>query len=220
MRKLLAALAAVALSATVAAAVPQLKFDDPTTPGGLLSYDGAGGAIVGTKVLFQSIQGIDTPLNAGVTLQCVGCTLDFLTGAVTSEGPSTWTAGTGGILAITGAVPALGLAAGTTLVGGGSFSGANPSLTASGTTGIFTGFGTDSKNAELAKFYGLSPTGFTFASTEIALGTFLENPMTHAFTATPTNSDFNNQSRVANPAALLLLGAGMGVAALVRRRRA
>ena len=200
--------------ATSAEAVPQLKFDDPITPGGTIAYNGTlGTPITGTAIQFQSIQGIDTPLNAGVTLTCVGCLLTFTTGGVTSEGPTVWTASGGGSLSITGAVPGVGLGAGSTLATG-SFSGTNPTVIASGTSGTFTAGGLDIKNTTLTNFFGLGA-NFSFLSTEIALGTTTIGA-NGSFTATATNSDFNNTSAaVPTPSTLLLLLSGVpGLVAL------
>lgn len=225
-RFILAALAAVALITADAAAAPVLKFDDPVSPGGTVAHSGViGDPITGTAIQFQTIQGIDTPLNAGVTLTCVGCLLNFTTGGVTTEGPTVWTAAGGGSLTITGAVPGLGLGAGTLLAEGDFSDSPSTTVVASGTSGTFFGFGEDTKNETLASFFGLGP-DFVFLSTEIALTTTrigasggFANP--GQFEATPNNSDFNNASVVPLPSALMLLGSGLlGVAAIARRRSA
>jgi hypothetical protein len=212
MRRALLTLLAVLVLATPIMAAPVLKFDDPLNPGGLVSYNGTlGQPIVGADIQFQTITGLGTPLNSGVTLACVGCLLDFATGGVTTEGPSVWSALGGGTLTLTGAIPALGLAAGTTLVSG-AFSGAplNPTVTAAGTSGEFTGFGEDTKHETLAAFFGLGE-DFVFLATEIALTTTRINPDDGSFSAIPNNSDFNNASVVVSApgAGLLLLLGGL-----------
>ena len=211
MRRVLLTTLAVCLLVSPLFAAPVLKFDDPLNPGGLISYDGTlGQPIIGTDIQFQTITGIGTPLNSGVTLACLGCLLDFATGGVTAEGPSEWAALGGGTLSITGAIPALGLAAGTTLASGSFFDAPlNPTVTAAGTSGEFTGFGEDSKHETLADFFGLGD-DFVFLATEIALTTTRIDVTDGSFSATPNNSDFNNAAvGVAAPASglLMLLGA-------------
>ena len=84
-------------------------------------------------------------------------------------------------------------------------------------TALFIAIGTDTKNETLAAFYGLA-LDFTFANTEIALGTFTSDPVTGAFSAIPNQADIINTA-VPEPATLLLLGSGLvGVGAFQRRR--
>jgi hypothetical protein len=108
-------------------AVPNLKFDDGSTPGGTVSYDGsvAGNPAIGTNIIFTIITGLETPANSGVTLTCTGCLLNFTTGANITEGPVAWDFGPGGTITVTGAVSGPGfpgLPAGTVLLSG-TFSG-------------------------------------------------------------------------------------------------
>jgi hypothetical protein len=193
-----------------------LKFDDPTIPGGTVSYDGAGGPAVGTDILFQSIQGLDTPLNSGVTIACDGCLLDFVTGANVSEGPALWNFGPGGTITLTGAVPALGLPAGTLLLSG-TFAGTPNEITGGDSFGLFAAVGTDLKNTTLASFFGLGP-DFTFGTTSIQ-STTLVDPATGAFAGTVVNADLNNtQAAVPAPMTALLVGLGMTGLVVLRRR--
>jgi hypothetical protein len=207
-----AALLTLMVPALAQAAI--LKFDDPTIPGGTVSYDGAGGPAVGTDILFQSIQGLDTPLNSGVTLACDGCLLDFITGANLTEGPALWNFGPGGTLTLTGAVPALGLPAGTLLLVG-SFAGTPNEITDGDSFGLFAAVGTDVKNETLAAFYGLG-VDFTFGTTSIQTTTLVD-PATGAFSGTVVNADLNNVAAVPNSMSVLLLG--MGIVGLVAMRR-
>ena len=86
-RTLVVVLTMALLLPVVANAVPNLKFDDGTTPGGTVSYNGAGGPAVGANIIFTTITGLETPANAGVTLTCTGCLMNFTTGNNLSEGP-------------------------------------------------------------------------------------------------------------------------------------
>jgi hypothetical protein len=221
MKRMLWVALAVLLVPVVVVAQPVLKFDDPTAPGGTVSYAGAGGPILGTDIQFQSILGIGTPANPGVELTCVGCLLNFTTGAVTSEGSpglAPWVAGAGGTISIVGAIPALGIPAGTTLLTG-TFSGTPLEAIGAGLQfGLFAGAGSDVKNEDLAEFFGLPP-DFTFANTAITAD-ITHNPLTAAFSGTVVNADLNNTSTlvvVPYPFTLLLVGAGLLGMGLRRR---
>src|SRR4029453_7987599 len=207
MRQIALALALILTLPAPSLAAPVLKFDDPLSPGGNVSYSGTlGTPIVGTDIQFQTITGIGTPLNSGVQLSCVGFLLDFQTGGVTSEGPTTWNATGGGSLTITGAIPGLGLGAGTTLAIGSFANVPNPTVNGADTSAEFSGFGFDQKNETLADFYGLGP-DFIFLSTEIALTTARIGG-DGSFSATPNNSDFNNAALVPAPAGHVLMWLG------------
>ncbi len=54
----------------IALAAAKLTFDNPTVDGGTLSYDGVGGPLVGTDIIFQQVIGVDTPANSGMSLFC------------------------------------------------------------------------------------------------------------------------------------------------------
>ena len=54
----------------IALAAAQINFDNPTVDGGTLTYNGAGGPVVATDVIFQQVIGVGTPLNSGVSLFC------------------------------------------------------------------------------------------------------------------------------------------------------
>jgi hypothetical protein len=213
MKKLLVLALLLGLPALAQAAI--LKFDDPVIPGGTVTYDGAGGAAIGTDILLQSIQGLGTPANDGATLDCVGCTLNFVTGANLTEGPTLWNFAGGGTITLTGAVPALALPAGTLLLSG-TFAGTPNEITGGDAFGLFAAVGTDVKNEALAGFFGLDPTGFTFGTTSIQTATVVG--ANGSFNGTVVNADLNNtQAVVPGPATGLLLGLGLFVLGAVRR---
>jgi hypothetical protein len=207
-----------------AGADPILKFDDPVMPGGTVSYAGTGGPALGQDILFQSILGLDTPANTGVTLDCVGCLLNFQTGNNTVEGAlggAPWQFAGGGQITIVGSIPTLGIGPGTTLLSG-SFSGVGVELVSSVTFGTFSGAGFDTKHPQLAAFYGLAEQ-FQFATTAIQAA--LQANGNGAFSGTVVNADLNNTAaapptQVPYPATALLIGACLVGASLIRRRRA
>jgi hypothetical protein len=206
-RALVVVLMMALLLPVVANAQPILKFDDPVTPGGTVSYAGEpGDTAIGTDILFQSIQGLNTPLNPGVTLECVGCLLNFETGPIISEGPPLWNFGPGGTIEVIGAVTAQGafpgLPAGTLLLSG-SFLGTPNEITNG--FGLFAAAALDVKNETLATFFGLNPLNFIHGTTSIQ--TDVTIGANGSFTGTVVNADLNNlQAVVPFPASLLLLG--------------
>jgi hypothetical protein len=215
--KWLGFLAGLLLLPSTALAIPALVFD--TTPGGaggMLTYDGTGGPLLGADIVFVNIVGVDTPLNSGAVLACTDCSLTFTTGANTQEGPPGWVWDGGGSFTLTGDVVALGLDDAVLLSG--TFTGTpnTPGLAAGETSALFFALGVDTKNAVLAGFFGLGPNDWNFANTEIALGTFTLGAG-GAFSAIPNQADIINTQAVPNPMPLLLLGMGM-VGVITMRR--
>jgi hypothetical protein len=231
-RKTRAVAAAALLFGTTAEAGPVLKFDDPLAPGGTVTWTGPGAGIVGSDIQFQSILGIDTPENAGVFLDCVGCAMNFLTGPATAQpagGGILITAATGGTLGVTGGVPARGVADGSVLVAGTFADNPDQAIGPGAEVGLFGGAGPLATfEHAIASFYGLGGQ-FGFATTDIqAIGAF--DPATGVFTGEVVNADLNVIAPVAvrAPWTLALLAAGamaVGVAwrrstpPLTRRRR-
>lgn len=218
MKRLHITIAALVLSvfASTASAVPVLSFDDDgSSQDGTLSYDGNGGALIGSGIDFVSLLATDTPSNNGTILSCIGCELNFTTGNNISEGPLAWTFAGGGSLTITG-----------TLTDGGGFSTSGTLVSGSfsqvGVLGInntivMTGLGVDTKDTDLLDFFGLSDSVFEFASTNISLANAVIGP-NGGFFGTVTNADFDNT--VPEPAISALVGLGLLGVGLARRRRA
>jgi len=209
----------LAILPSVALAVPAIVFDTvPNGAGGTITYDGAGGPAIGTDIKFVDIVGIDTPQNSGLLLSCVDCFLNFTTGLNVSEGPIyQWLPG--GSFSLVGDVPFLGLND-VTLLSGSFIGTANtPGLIAGDLGGFFAGAGTDTKDTFLTGFYGVPPDSWTFANTEIALGTLTVDPTTGAFTAIPNQADLINVQPVPEPGTLMLVGTGIiGLGAAIRRK--
>jgi hypothetical protein len=224
MKKALATLALLLVMPSAALAIPTLAFD--TTPGGAggsLTYDGAGGPAIGADIVFVNLASNgETPLNPNTTLDCVGCSLAFTTGANLVEGPELWTWAGGGSFVLTGTIPSIGINAPVALISG-TFTGTanTPGLAGADPDGLFIGVGVDTKDPTLAAFFGLGP-NFNFANTEIALDTFDSNPLTGSFEATPNQADIINtqEVEVPLPSTGLLVGLGLllmgGVPALRR----
>jgi hypothetical protein len=220
--RLLTAVATVAMVVTLSASPANaavIIFDqNGGASGGNLSYDGAGGGAVGTNIVFDTVN-VD-----GTILTCVGCVLNFTTGPNTIDTPFFWTWSGGGSFVITGQIidPNNGnalVASGVLLSG--SFSGPVPAFAAVGAGFAITmnGSGTDTKNADLLAYFGLSPNDFIYASTNIT-GEDCVSGAGNGFSCGVVTADVTNTEQPApEPATLTLFGLGLlGVGTAARRR--
>ncbi|BAU65761.1 hypothetical protein STA3757_31520 [Stanieria sp. NIES-3757] len=211
----LATASIVSFAGSAEAAV--IQFDDKTVNGGTLSYDGNGGSLVGTNLLLDTVLGIDTPANNGKTLSCVGCKLNFATGANISESPYEFASG--GSVTITGKI----LDGLTEIVNGTLLTGQfteNIVGSVAGSFAVFSGIGIDSVNSVLSSYYGVDTTDFTFAQTSIAAKNVKVNP-NKGFSGTVTNTDFDTTPKTTpEPTATLgLLAVGALAANSTAKRK-
>jgi hypothetical protein len=217
------------LAAAPAAALPTINIDQGTgggQAGGTLSYDGAGGPLVGTGIGFGVLAGFETPANPGVPLFCVpNCTLNFQTGANTAEGTiggAAWTWDGGGSFVLEGTLNTAVDGSGTEIADGtilaGTFDGALGLVGPAGRL-LVIGVGEDEKIGALLEFYAIpSFPDFRFADTEI-VAAGLAVGADGSLNGSVTNADLTN-TQIPEGGTLLLFGSGMaGLSALRRWRR-
>jgi len=118
----MATLALCVVLPTAAGALTILDFTTGVPNAGSIGFAGGSAPLVGNDIDITSITSIQSPLHSGETLACVGCTLNFETGDLSSfsAGPSLdlWTFGGGNAtqVVIEGTLPALGMTSAATLL--------------------------------------------------------------------------------------------------------
>jgi hypothetical protein len=222
---ILAAFAAFSMltAAAPVEAVATLTFDQLDNAG-TVSYDGAGGALIGTNIKFETIVSSGTPLNSGI-INGIGCLLNFTTGLNTSDTGGSYTWAGGGTFTITGGFAPAGLGSSAILVSG-IFSQANAIL--SGGSLLVTSLGTDTKHQGLIDYFfgvGAIVTNWNFVESTIN-ATGVTSSGGTAFSASLGvvgdlnqnfgNADFVNTAPVPGSVSLLLLG--LSALAAFRRR--
>ncbi|GAB4239715.1 MAG: hypothetical protein Kow0049_27200 [Stanieria sp.] len=219
----IAALATASIVSVVGSAeAAVIQFDDKTVHGGTLYYDGVGGGLVGKDLLLDTVLGIDTPSNSGKELSCLGCKLNFVTGANISETPS-YEFASGGSITITGKIMdgLTEIVNGTLLTG--KFTENVLGNIALGKA-TFLGIGIDTVNAALSSYYGVNTTDFTFAQTSIAAKD-VKVQSNKGFTGIVTNTDFDTTPVQTTPEptatlGLLAVGAFAANSAAKRKKQA
>lgn len=187
---------------------------------GTFSYDGIGGGAVGSGINFSTIDGVDTPANAGSVLECRNCLLDFVTGANSVEGPAVWEWLAGGAFTVTGDAydGATLVASGALLTG--AFNSGSFSLGSGGANSgqLFVGVGTDTKHAGLVDYFGYAPDqSFAFATTNISIGSCNDAGGVGGFSCNVVNADLDNLATVPIPSTAMLFA--LGAAGFVASRK-
>ncbi len=206
-------------AATGAANAQVIQFDDINVDGGILSYDGQGGALLGTDLLLDTVFGIDTPNNSGEHLFCEDCKLNFETGANISENPYTFAAG--GTVTIEGTVKDgdTVIASGTVLEGyfSENIVGSAGSFGGFGGFATFTGVGFDTIDENITNYFGIDTEDFAFVQTSIAIGEVTVDS-NGGFSGVVTNFDMDN-TPASTPEPTTLFGLGVVATGLVASRR-
>ena len=188
-----------------------------THAGGTLSYGGGTAPLIGTGLVINTVAGVNTPANnnsGGTNYGVVGQNgtgfgiLEFQTGSGFGPAPNiAWRFNGGGYFRILGAVLN---EDGTTGVGyrtllDGNLLGAT--VERSGSVKLVISEGTDRKDPDLVRFFGMDPeTHFAFSG-GIQVANYNYNRTTQGFTASSAgNTHIVNTALVPEPASLALLG--------------
>ena len=196
-----------------------LRFDQ-ITDGGTISYDGSGGALIGSDILFDSVTGLGTPKNSGVTFTISEGKLNFITGANNTEGPDEWTFASGGSFTLTGTVTD-----GTTTASGTLLSGTFTDIIEVDSFLNFTfisviGFGEDTKNTDLLEIFGIDSLladNFNFLTSNLSANIVEKDPDTGEFLANVNEADIVN--KVPDASIMFLLGPSLLCFGVLGRRK-
>lgn len=204
------------------------EFIDFTIPagggGGSISYAGGANPLIGTNLAVSTITGINgVPLNNGVALSCVGCVINFQTGAYTGGSALSWTFASGGTFTLTGSIPSIAGGAPTTLMSGyfmsDSIVGQLPLPQIPG-LGAFTIAGAAFStilDPALTNFYGTPADPMRYAS-NFNISFYTNGSPAGAFSSNAIASG-NLTAAAPEPVSIVLLGTALiGCAAIGRRR--
>jgi PEP-CTERM motif len=223
-RWLLAVIGAVGIMAGAQTEGATIVFDQLLNSG-TISYDGTiGGVLVGTDIVFESINGNGTDNDQ--TIDCNGCVLNFTTGAVTSVAGGEYTFAAGGTFTVVGGSILGGIPAGTTLLTGTWTTPISVDITQGMIDSmILTGSGEDQKHADLLDiFFNNPPPNWEFVDSTIQITNnqtgIVVGPGTafNSNLAIGGNADLVNSSVIPEPGSALLLLLGLGSLAAYRRR--
>lgn len=184
---------------------------------GTLTYDGAGGALIGTAINFSLATGVDTPVQQGSVLSCQNCFLNFVTGLNTVEGPGVWRWLTGGSISLDGD-----LYDGANLITSGNllsgvFSNIDPLAIGGGSSLLVSTVGDVTAAQPLVDFFGIVNNEFDFVNTELALQSCAFNGA--GFGCGIDNADLAIANAVPEPAPLFLMGSGLMALGLFARKK-
>lgn len=217
MRRLALFVALVFLALPVGAVADTIDFNIVAPTSGSISYAGGDAPLVGSDISVDSVVGLGTPLNSGVTFNLIGGDLDFTTGANTGG----WTWDAGGAITINGTVDVDGS---TTVNAGditgtllsGTFLSAEVTPVSATTLKVAVGLFTDTKHEDLLALFGIAPPGPGNGLLNISflVATAVASPNAFA-SSSVLSGDVVNTSELSAGSLLML---GLGLIGFVRRK--
>ena len=209
--------------AVSASATPILDFGIfvPQPTSSKISFAGGTAPLVGTDIVVNNVVGIDTPLNAGVSLAITGGLLNFTTGNFNLglSSPNDWyfDGGPSSTIKITGGIATPSIPPGTTLLSG-QFDYAIV-LHLSSKFNISGANFSDTQYPDLLSFFGLTGSPSPGGNFNIGFYTATTIIPHESFTSSRVTSGDVSTSFVPITASWLLLGTGLiGIACLGFRR--
>lgn len=209
------------------AGVSFAEFIDFTIPafggGGSISYAGGANPLIGTNLAVSLITGGNgVPQNDGVPLSCVGCVINFQTGAFTGASGPSWSFAPGGTFTLTGTIPSLTGSTPTTLMSGYFMSDSTvlqmlPPVSGLGAFTIAGATFSSILDPALTNFYGTPSDPMRYAS-NFNISFYTNGSPAGAFSSNAIASG-NLTAATPEPVSIVLLGTALiGCAAIGRRR--
>jgi hypothetical protein len=167
-----------------------LNFDFVAPTAGMVAYPVSGGPLRGMGIQVDTLVGVATPLNDGVTRTCCQCTVDFTTGNLTGTTAFSWQYGSGGAISLVGGVDLTGngscadagdVPTSTTLLSG-AFTGTTEVLASGPTFKVVIGSFDDVKDDDMVGFYGLPTNVVYVGSTNLSFSAPGSPPSTFSST--------------------------------------